>query len=268
MELNLLHLSDIHTTAGGDLYGEVDGIARIRELKHRLLDDRIRADAVLVTGDIIDRTSPQALGLALEELGDLAGALHAPLLPAAGNHDVVAAESFTGLLAERYYARRIGGLRVVVLDSSSGRLGEEQLIWLREELRSRPCPALGTILCLHHSPLASPLSALEGKGLQNPGDLRRVVEGSDVRLILTGHYHHVQSGSLGTLPVWTGPALSYQQILRAGPRAPAGGTDAPGYALLRIDAEGWSATPFPLSDPAPRLFGDPAGLHAPIIAQR
>ncbi|GAA1169999.1 metallophosphoesterase [Nesterenkonia xinjiangensis] len=259
MQLNILHLSDIHATAGGDLYGEVDGLARIRALQSQLTEHRPEVDVVLVTGDIIDRCSPAALAPAMEELERLASSLGAALIPVVGNHDVVAADRFTGLLARRFFAREVEGLRLIVVDSSSGQLDPAQLEWLEHELRERPCFPLGTVLCLHHSPLTSPLPALQGKGLRNPAALGELLRrsGDDVRLLLTGHYHHAQSGSLGAHPVWSGPALSYRQIMLPGASAPAGGADAPGYCLLSLTPEAWSVTAFPLTEDAPLLFGAP-----------
>lgn len=266
MELNLLHLSDIHATAGGDLYGEVDGLARLRALGAQLTAHGPDIDGVLVTGDIIDRSSPEALVPALRELELLADSLGASLVPVVGNHDVVAADRFTGLLWRRFFAQEVGGLRIIVLDSSSAALDRIQLDWLEAQLRECSTP-LGTVLCLHHSPLPSPLPALRDKGLQHPEELGAVLRrsGECLRLILTGHYHHAQSGSFGSHPVWTGPALSYRQLMLPGSSAPAGGTDSPGYALLSLTAQSWSATAFPLTEDSPLLFGSsPEEQPAPL----
>lgn len=53
MELNLLHLSDIHTPTGGDLYGQIDGIARVRTVRLRLIARCPEVEAGVVAGDII-----------------------------------------------------------------------------------------------------------------------------------------------------------------------------------------------------------------------
>jgi 3',5'-cyclic-AMP phosphodiesterase len=127
-----------------------------------------------------------------------------------------------------------GGLRVIALDSTvpgeaGGALDDATLAYLRAEL-TVPAPD-GTILALHHPPVASPIEPAAAIALRDPGQLGAAIAGSDVRIVLCGHYHHEALGMLGATPVWVGPAVAY--------RAQATSTRVfrrvPGAAFSRVD---------------------------------
>ena len=105
----------------------------------------------------------------------------------------------------------VDGWRVVTLDTSVPRAGygllrPEQLDRLRE-LLATPAPR-GTVLVLHHPPLPAPTTLHEALALQHPEALAAVVEGSDVRVVLAGHYHHPIVGSLAGVPVLVAPGVA------------------------------------------------------------
>ena len=130
-------------------------------------------DLVLVSGDVADDGSPEAYADALDLVGSFARDRGAAQAWCVGNHD--ARVAFAAILgtghrdtddrdvgspttAEACAATsEVSGVRVVTLDSLvpgavSGRIGAEQLGWLREVL-ARPAPA-GTVLALHHPPIS------------------------------------------------------------------------------------------------------------------
>ena len=122
----------------------------------------LTADAVILTGDIID--FPSAANLELVEAALAATGL--PYLFTLGNHDwhfphlVWSEETRTGLYPRfagltaghpAYQARDLGGLRLVTIDNSTYQVSPEQLAFLRAELASgRPC------LLFMHIPLYVP----------------------------------------------------------------------------------------------------------------
>ena len=67
----------------------------------------------------------------------------------------------------------------------------------------------GTLLTLHHPPIPSTTVSQRGSGLQDPETLHEIIKDSDVRAILSGHYHHQIAGTLGHIPVWVSGAASY-----------------------------------------------------------
>ncbi|WP_324614653.1 metallophosphoesterase [Streptomyces sp. NRRL WC-3618] len=104
----------------------------------------------------------------------------------------------------------VDGHRIVTLDSLVpgkvyGYLGAAQLDWLRELLRT-PAPH-GTTVVLHHPPVTLDNPLQRALGLGNPADLADAVRGSDVRLILCGHFHLQIMGYLESVPVWVTPGV-------------------------------------------------------------
>ena len=160
--------------------------------------------------------------------------LGVPAIYATGNHDV-RAEFHRSLLGSVVQViqdaddgpvlqvHRVGGLRIIVLDSTipgagQGRLTGEHLAELTVEL-AEPA-ADGTIVVLHHAPMPPPSPLLSYFALETASRhaLARAVAGTDVRLILAGHHHLAQSGMLGAVPV----AVAGSTAIRTDPLGPDG----------------------------------------------
>jgi 3',5'-cyclic AMP phosphodiesterase CpdA len=89
-----------------------------------------------------------------------------------------------------------------------GEVTDEQLTWLAE-LLSTPAEH-GTILALHHPPIPSPMvSAAELIELHDTERLARVLQGTDVRAILGGHYHFSSHSTFAGIPVSVASATCY-----------------------------------------------------------
>ncbi|MFI1048404.1 metallophosphoesterase [Streptomyces griseoruber] len=220
--MRILHLSDTHIQGvdGPDRRG-VDPTASLRLMLAELRHQR-DVDAVVVTGDLADDGSVAAYAIVRELVGDFARSLGAPVFYTTGNHDErsaftkvlgvghpAAVRAFPG--AERAAVSSVGGWRLVTLDSLVpgevyGRVGAAQLEWLREVLA---VPAgCGTVLAFHHPPVGLAVSATQQVfGLRDPGGLAAVIRGSDVRVLLTGHYHLQLCGFLAAVPVWVTPGV-------------------------------------------------------------
>ncbi|WP_316774129.1 metallophosphoesterase [Streptomyces sasae] len=226
--MRILHLSDTHLdrTDAPNRRG-VNATASLR-----LMLDELRhlqgLDAVVVTGDLADDGAVEAYTTLRTLIGAYAQARGIPAIYTTGNHDE--REAFAKVLGsghldadgtdraelvfgpeERAAVSTVGGRRFVTLDSLvpgkvHGRLGAPQLEWLREVLRT---PAEhGTVLAFHHPPFALGLSSTQPVfGLRDPGDLAAVIRGSDVRVILAGHYHLQLFGLLESVPVWVTPGV-------------------------------------------------------------
>jgi hypothetical protein len=107
----------------------------------------------------------------------------------------------------------VAGWRVVTLDTSVpgagyGLLRDEQLDRLGTVLATHADAPHGTVVVLHHPPLPTPTALHEGLRLQNPSALAETVAGTDVRLVLAGHYHHHFVGRLGGVPVLVAPGVA------------------------------------------------------------
>ena len=172
--------------------------------------------AVLFTGDLVDGRDPASYRRLRGLVEPVLDRLGAPALFAAGNHDDRAAlrEHLLGLPPSTTpldHVTRLGGLRVIVLDSTvpghaHGELRPAQLAWLADELAT-PAPE-GTVMALHHPPLPSPSRLIRGIGLRDRAGLGEVLAGSDVRVILCGHTHVTSAGTLAGIPVWVGASTA------------------------------------------------------------
>ena len=181
-------------------------------------------DAIVVTGDIANAGDVEAYTAVRELVGEFARPLQAPVFYTTGNHDE--REAFGKVLgsghaepeavletdaAERAAVSTVGGYRFVTLDSLVpgkvyGRIGVAQLDWLREVL-STPAEH-GTVLAFHHPPISLGLSVTQPVfGLLDAEELAAAIRGSDVRVVLTGHYHLQLFGMLGSVPVWVTPGV-------------------------------------------------------------
>lgn len=266
--LSVLHLSDVHAIAEGLLYDRVDGIARLAAVGDYVSQVGITPEVVIVTGDLIQRGSAEAYPRLGEALLRLEDTVRAPVLTVLGNHDdPAAARVLPGHERCHHRVEHIAGLRIVLLNSSSGSLGPAQLNWLREVV-AQPHGA-GTVVALHHPPLDSPLPALAKTGLADAPELLAAIRGTDVRAILAGHFHHPLTATLSGVCVSVGPSLAYHQVMNAGPHL-VSGHDSAMLSLVHLMPAGTAVTNFSLHTPPP-LFSTPVStgsLTAPSSSSR
>ena len=216
--MRILHLSDTHLYGDPSArhYDRIDTAAALRGLLTRL-EGLADIDAVVHTGDASEDGTPESYRLLHEILDPFAAALEAPLAVVMGNHDVSAVYGESIAAGERvpHSQDRVVALpgdgRLVVLDSSVpgagyGHLDPEQLDWLRGVL-ARPTGG-GTVLAIHHPPLVAATPLLRGLDLDGLDELGAVLEGSDVRIVLSGHYHHEISGAIAGIPVHVAPGVT------------------------------------------------------------
>ncbi|WP_405871640.1 MULTISPECIES: metallophosphoesterase [unclassified Streptomyces] len=227
--MRILQLSDTHLerTDAPNRHG-VNATDSLRLMLAQLRHQR-GVDAIVVTGDIANDGAVEAYTTARGLLGEFALSLDAPVFYTTGNHDE--REAFGKVLGsghvavdgteraeaviespagERAAVSTVDGWRFVTLDSLvpgkvHGWLGAEQLAWLRGVLAT-PAPK-GTVLALHHPPIALDVETQRVFGLRNPSALAEVVRGSDVRVVLTGHFHVQLFGLLEAIPVWVTPGV-------------------------------------------------------------
>lgn len=213
----LAHLSDTHLLADGAPLHGVDTVDNLRRALERLERSGVAVDAIVHTGDITDLGEPDAYGRVRELVQPVADRLGCPVVWVAGNHDV------RGPLRQELLDAQpsddpvdsvtmVGGLRIIALDTSvpmrgHGDLDDSQIEWLRGVL-AEPAPN-GTVLALHHPPIPTVVYELQTLQLRAMPQLADVIAGSDVRIILAGHFHYSTSGTLGGVPVSVVTASSY-----------------------------------------------------------
>ena len=273
------HLSDTHLTSAGVRYNDVlDADASLAGAV-AVLAEALRAgrrlDAIVLSGDLTDTGDPDAYRRLREAIGGLTdsdGGAPA-VVYATGNHDVRV--QFHRSLLGRHdtdapilQVQDCRGLRFITLDSTvpgrgDGELHPDHIAALRAELASPA--ASGTVVVLHHAPLPPPSPLLSYFALHRTSRraLADTIAGTDVRLVLAGHHHLAQSGTLAGVPV----AAAGSVTIRTDPLAPAGHerTFASGaFNLVEFYEAGAVVSVIPV-DGARRVFDLDAAECARII---
>ena len=255
----VLHLSDLHLNARGELrYGVDAGLALDAVLESCASLGELAA--VIVTGDVADDGSEAAYRRARDVLLDFARIRRARLVFCVGNHDD--RDAFTRSLGSGHIdadgndcgitvgpAGRVCAVseadevRIVTLDSLVpgrwyGCLGPEQLRWVAAVLTAEQ----PSVLAFHHPPIDLGVEIQQRVGLDDRDGLAAVVRPALVTAILCGHFHQQIAGSVNGVPTWVTPGV-FTRIDHL--------TGRPGSE--RAYAEG-SATLLDITEPARPVF--------------
>ena len=216
--LAVAHLSDPHLLADTLQYGVIDTAAHLRSAIARLRRIEPAPRALIFTGDLADRGEPAAYALLREIVEPAAAAIGAEVVWTMGNHDDRAAYA-EGLFGTgdgdgpQDRVHDVDGLRIIALDTTvpgyhHGALTAAQLAWLAAELAT-PAPR-GTILAMHHPPIPVPMCEVAAViELDDQQALADVVRGSDVRLIVGGHFHYTSWSTFAGIPLSVASATCY-----------------------------------------------------------
>jgi Icc protein len=230
--LRILHLSDTHVTGDGALHqGTVDTRAALTALLEHV-DGVDGVGLVVVSGDVSEDGSPESYATVRDLVGGWAERHGAAFVTVPGNHDQ--REGFRRVLFDGHVLGEggrplmhtmehhdpavpvrgqsvVAGRRIVTVDTSVPGAGYGELSLIAaDHLRAaltEPAPH-GSVVVLHHPPLPAPTSLHDALKLRNPGDLAAVLRGTDVRVVLGGHYHHHFAGSIGGVPVLVAPGVA------------------------------------------------------------
>jgi 3',5'-cyclic-AMP phosphodiesterase len=230
--VRILHLSDTHINGadqprpnGVDAHGSLT----------RMLGDCAGLgplDLVVVSGDVTNDGSVSGYEFAGRAVGEFARAHGAAQVYCVGNHDLRA--SFAQVLGSGHYGAdgapagtpmpdaageraavsQVAGYRVISLDTLvpgkiHGWLSDAQLAWLTAML-TEPAER-GTVLVMHHPPIVVPGNPVHGAVmLRNAGQLADVIAGTDVEVVLCGHFHQQLTGRLGTASVVVTPGVVHR----------------------------------------------------------
>jgi 3',5'-cyclic AMP phosphodiesterase CpdA len=264
------HLSDVHLLSPGrkqyDAIIPEHGLELVLERLSRL---PLVPDALVFTGDLADKAEPSAYARLRELVEPFAAEIGAEVVWVMGNHDERAAyaqglfdqdlsqlEDIAVPAQDAVYD--VNGLRIVALDTSvpryhHGELSDEQLAWLAEQLAT---PAEhGTLLALHHPPIPVPMipqaAVIELHGMDR---LAAVVEGSDVRLVMGGHYHYSTYSTFAGVPVSVASASCYTTDVAPRDRLISGVDGHQAFTMVHVYDDRIVNTVVPLAE-APEVSG-------------
>ena len=239
----IAHVSDTHLLEdGAPLGGVADTVLALEQTVSQLRRLGDALDAIVVTGDVADLGEPDAYRIAREILEPLASSAGAELSWVMGNHDERGAfrRDLLGEAPNDSPVNRItdvSGLRVIALDTTvpgyhHGLLDESTIAWLDAALAD-PAP-LGTVLAMHHAPIATPLALMDVLELRGQDELAEVIGGRDVRLILGGHLHYATNGTFAGIPVSVAGAIAYTMDLSAPTRELVGIDGGRSFTLVHL----------------------------------
>ena len=226
--LLIAQISDLHIKRPGELVcGRIDTAAALQRCVVELNRFVPRPDLVVISGDLVDKPSPQAY----EHLVRLLVPLEITFAAIPGNHDD--RDLMRAALPDSHYAhargalnsaRSIGGLDIVLLDSvvpgaAHGELDAGTLAWLDATLgTSSTRPAL---LFLHHPPFVTGIWHMDIDNLRNAGDLAAILRQHErVRLVAAGHVHRATMTMFAGIPATICPAPNHAVALDLNERPP------------------------------------------------
>jgi 3',5'-cyclic AMP phosphodiesterase CpdA len=239
----IVQLSDLHVRAPGQLaYGRVDTATHLRRCVAHIAALTPRPDAIVVTGDLVDRGAAEEY----EHLLALLRPLPAPVYVIPGNHDDRAAlraafPSCANLCESAdflQYVASVGPLRLIALDTivpadGGGRLCRARLDWLDEALRR--CTGSPVVILMHHPPFATGIGYMDAVGLATDYPLEPILERHrNVERILSGHVHRTIVRRFGGTIAVTAPSPAHQVALDfARGASPCFVMEPPGYLIHR-----------------------------------
>lgn len=262
-DLRILHLSDTHFSGdGGRHYGVVDTAEHLRRALARV--GHLLFDLVVVSGDVSEDGSEESYRRIHAQLTPWAEARGARVVYAMGNHDLRAPfravlgggqadageQTPPGTEPDRPVASVAthDGWRVIVLDSSIpgvgyGDLEPAQLQFLRENL-AEPAEH-GTIVVVHHPPVRAQTDLLQALALDD-ADGRALIDtvaGTDVRVVLSGHYHLPITEFVAGVPINVAPGVTNVSSAFGDPKEESA-IDGYGGAVVTVQGDRVRIVPF------------------------
>ena len=247
----LLHLSDIHILPGGQdrLHG-VDTFQNLLDIFELIEGCKLAIDAILVSGDLVDRGDAQSYRRLRGVLDARSKRLGAQVILAMGNHDT--RSTLRQVMLDEPGSNEpvghvtwIGGLRLIVLDSSVpgavyGEVRPDQLAWLNAELGTPA--AEGSVLVMHHAPTLQPGPLEEVFTLHGADRLERAIRGTDVVVVLAGHAHHPIASVFAGVLCYAAPATAYNVDPLMLSDGVVRGVEGTGFGLVRVVGKRAAAT--------------------------
>jgi 3',5'-cyclic AMP phosphodiesterase CpdA len=240
----LAQISDPHI--GADPAFIPHGLSPARTLERaiaQLLASTTPPDAVLVSGDLVERGGP----VEYAELRALLAPLCMPVYLMVGNHDT--REALRDAFPDHaflhtgddfvQYAFDADTWRIVVLDSldpgvSSGRVCERRLQWLDRELSASR--GRDVALFVHHQPFATGIAHVDSSRLLDAGPFEQIVRRhGNVRRVSCGHVHRAMQSTWAGAAATTCPSVYFEfapDFRADGRYVPA--PEMPGYQLHRF----------------------------------
>ncbi|WP_298820660.1 phosphodiesterase [uncultured Roseibium sp.] len=226
----IAHMTDLHLRPRGLACYRVSDTNMFAERAIRSLKSLDpQPDALVITGDLTDRSDPREYAVARE----LLSRLDMPVFLLPGNHDSTSGmrremSNFPGISetgdGKICYTAKVGDVQLIALDSHlpgspKGELGPWQLAWLDSRLKEAQVP---TLLALHHPPALSGIAHMDNMGLVDADALAEVIAPhAHVERIICGHLHRPIIASFAGKVMTLAPSTGHQVVLDLTENGPA-----------------------------------------------
>ena len=225
----LAQITDTHVTAERDRRpGAFDAAACLAASIEHLNALEPRPDAVILTGDLTEKGTPDEYAAFREVLSALA----LPWYVIPGNHDERA--NFLAAFSDQiylsgcedfvHYSVEDYPLRLIALDTTvpgkpHGWLCEARLGWL-DSVLSRG-PSQPTLLFQHHPPFETGIDYMDAMNLHNGAEeLQLLAKHPQVRHVACGHVHRPCETAIGGVGLSIAPNAAHAITLRLGRKQP------------------------------------------------
>jgi 3',5'-cyclic AMP phosphodiesterase CpdA len=210
MEKNIIQISDLH-------FGEYKFSEELKNnLKSQILEEN--PDLIIIAGDITTMGYIDEYIDAMEFIDELTQISRTYVVP--GNHDScnVGLVHFQKLIGNRKFSHADKGnnIAIIGLDSSepdvhSGKIGIDQLEWLKNELDKIP-KDMYTLITFHHHLLPVPLTGRERNILLDSGDTLKLLMDYGVNMVLNGHKHVANAWKLDDMLILTSGTATTRRL--------------------------------------------------------
>ena len=218
--LSVAQITDLHITSDKDPLNKQRNEQRLRAVLKAIHERRPRPDAIIASGDLVDRGEPEEY----DEIRKIFAEVELPLYLGVGNHDARApfraAFPDTPVDADGFvqYAVDLGGVRLLMLDTldegkNDGAFCRKRAAFARRELaKDRRTP---TIVAFHHPPIPSGIRWMDPDPKSDwIRRLEKTLKGwRQIGTMISGHIHRTYFGTFAGHPMSVGPATSIQLTL-------------------------------------------------------
>ncbi|WP_367107312.1 metallophosphoesterase [uncultured Psychrobacter sp.] len=226
-QINILQITDMHLSAAAIMADKELGSKFCCEHKFeavlaQALNEDIRCDLILVTGDLVSKVQPAIYDYIFRVLA----ATNIPFACIAGNHDVTEELNSELPFSQRQFIACPADSRllnrhvihtdywqILLLNSAvpgkiAGEINSSDLDWLCEQLTHCDKPAL---IALHHHVLLMHSNWIDTYIAKNAEMFwQRMQPFSHLRVVINGHTHQEQTASYKGVTVYTTPSTCYQ----------------------------------------------------------
>lgn len=219
----IAQITDLHVLPEGELcFGRVPTNQQLREAVAHVNALDPRPDAVIASGDLVDRPSEEAYAALVAILSGLIP----PVYVIPGNHDdrdllleTFADETYLPDAGAPFAHYAVDGhpIRLVGLDTTipgrhPGHLCDARLAWLDRTLSAEP--EKPTLVFMHHPPFRTGIRWMDSSGLRGGRRMEAIVSRHpQVERVACGHVHRPIQVSFGGTIACTAPSTCHQVAL-------------------------------------------------------